>query len=56
MGLTSQHERRAAELVLEHAQKRWPHANRVTHPLLVDALEELKAKALAAAKEEQRNG
>lgn len=34
----------AAQIALEHVQRRYPHANRVTHPQLMHEIDELKRK------------
>ena len=38
------YEAEAAQIALDHAKRRWPFANRVTNPQLMDAIDELKAK------------
>ena len=42
--LTPAQEAEVAQIALDHAKRRWPFANRVTNPQLMDVIEELKAK------------
>jgi hypothetical protein len=35
---------KAAQIALDYAKNRWPHANRITHPLLMREIDRLKAK------------
>lgn len=46
MGLTlsPENEMRVLRFALDYAAKRWPHANRVTQPQLMDEIEEMKER------------
>lgn len=46
----------AAQFTLEYAKKRWPNANRITHPLLMREIERLRLEVWRAEKSNQEGG